>query len=99
MARFNLKSFAQPDLLKKIQPANLIPLLEPFRMFLEMKGFSLPSSPDMGIDAKALVWALTRKVDTRIEPYTIGVKKFLSDDISPLLQIVRREGIEIRLPV
>jgi hypothetical protein len=54
MARFNLKSFAQPDLLKKIQPANLIPLLEPFRMFLEMKGFSLPSSADRQIDATAL---------------------------------------------
>ena len=54
MARFNLRSFAQPDLLKKIQPANLIPLLEPFRLFLEMKGFSLPSSADQEIDATAL---------------------------------------------
>lgn len=54
MARFNLKSFAQPDLLKKIQSANLIPLLEPFRLFLEMKGFSLPSSTDQEIDALAL---------------------------------------------
>ena len=54
MARFNLKSFAQPDLLKKIQPANLIPLLEPFRLFLEMKGFSLPFGPDQEIDATAL---------------------------------------------
>lgn len=49
MARFSLKSFAQPDLLKKIQPANLIPLLEPFQIFLEMKGFSLPSGPDQEI--------------------------------------------------
>lgn len=54
MARFNLKSFAQPDLLKKIQPANLIPLLEPFRPFLEMKGYSLPASADQEVDATAL---------------------------------------------
>jgi hypothetical protein len=54
MARFNLKSFAQPDLLKKIQTAHLIPLLEPFRLFLEMKGFSLPSGSDQEIDAAAL---------------------------------------------
>lgn len=54
MARFNLKSFAQPDLLKKIQPANLIPLLEPYRLFLDMKGFSLPSGADQEIDATAL---------------------------------------------
>jgi hypothetical protein len=54
MARFNLRSFAQPDLLKKIQPANLIPLLEPFRMFLDMKGFDLPSGTDQEIDATTL---------------------------------------------
>jgi hypothetical protein len=54
MARFNLKSFAQPDLLKRIQPGNLIPLLEPFRMFLETKGYSIPSGGDPEIDVPAL---------------------------------------------
>lgn len=54
MARFNLKSFAQPDLLKRIQPANLIPLLEPFRLFLEMKGFSFPFGENLEIDTTAL---------------------------------------------
>jgi len=54
MARFNLKSFAQPELLKKIQPANLLPLLQPFHLFFEMKGFSLPLNPDQEIDATAL---------------------------------------------
>lgn len=54
MARSSLRSFAQPDLLKKIRPANLILLFEPFRMFLEMKGFSLPSGADQEVDAKAL---------------------------------------------
>ena len=54
MARFNLRSFAQPELLKKIQAGNLIPLLEPFQVFLEMKGFALPSSPDQEIDAGTL---------------------------------------------
>jgi hypothetical protein len=38
---------------------------------------------------------LTGQIDTRIEPYTVGLKKFLSDDVSPLLQIVKHEGIEI----
>ena len=54
MARFSLRSFAQPDLLKKIQPANLIPLLEPFRKFLEMKGFSLGSCAGQEIDTTLL---------------------------------------------
>jgi predicted nucleotidyltransferase len=48
-----------------------------------------------GIAAQTKVWALTRQVDTRIEPYGIGIMKFLSDDASPLLAIVKLEGIEI----
>lgn len=44
---------------------------------------------------KAKAWLLSEKVDVRIEPYTVGVKKFFSDDISPLLQIVKKEGLEI----
>ncbi|HBS85607.1 MAG: hypothetical protein A2W91_14410 [Bacteroidetes bacterium GWF2_38_335] len=40
-------------------------------------------------------WSLTRKIDTRIEPYTVGTKRFLSDNVSPLLQIVKQEGILI----
>lgn len=59
-------------------------------VLLVSKAFDEP-----GIEAKTQVWALTREVDTRIEPYTVGLKKFLSDDISPLLHIVKREGIEI----
>lgn len=44
---------------------------------------------------KAKAWLLTEKVDVRIEPYTIGEKKYLSDNISPLLQLVKKEGLEI----
>jgi hypothetical protein len=42
MGRFNQKTFAQPDLLKSIQPQNLIRLLEPCRELLESHGLSLP---------------------------------------------------------
>ena len=45
--------------------------------------------------AKGRIWALTLKTDSRIEPYIISTKKFSNDDISPLLQIVKKEGIEI----
>jgi len=40
-------------------------------------------------------WRISTSVDTRIEPYTVGKKRFLSDDFSPLLQIVKQEGVEI----
>ena len=46
---------------------------------------------------KAKAWLLSEKIDIRIEPYTVGEKKYLSDDVSPLLQIVKKEGIEIKV--
>ena len=55
----------------------------------------LKTFDDSGLEMKTKAWELTRQVDTRIEPYTMGMKKFLSDDISPLLLIVKKEGIEI----
>ena len=61
-------------------------------ILLVSKSFDEP-----GFDIKTQVWALTRKIDTRIEPYTIGLKKYLSDDVSPLLHIVQKEGIEINV--
>ena len=48
-------------------------------------------------DANIKAWSFTRKIDTRIEPYTVGLQQFLTDDGSPLLQIVKQEGIEIKI--
>ena len=47
------------------------------------------------IKEKAKAWQLTRKVDLRIEPFTIGAKRFFSDDDSALVDQVKKEGIEI----
>jgi len=41
------------------------------------------------------IWALTRNVNSRIEPYIVGSKKFENDEISPIIQIVKKEGLEI----
>ncbi|OFX40802.1 MAG: hypothetical protein A2X08_02575 [Bacteroidetes bacterium GWA2_32_17] len=46
-------------------------------------------------EANIKAWSFTRKIDSRIEPYTVGLQKFLTDDISPLIQIVKKEGVEI----
>jgi len=37
---------------------------------------------------------LTRKTDTRIEPYLVSPKKF-KEDYSPLILAVKKNGIEI----
>jgi predicted nucleotidyltransferase len=44
---------------------------------------------------KAKAWRMTENIDLKIEPYTVGLKRFETDDITPLLQIVKKEGIEI----
>lgn len=46
---------------------------------------------------KAKVWRLTEETKVKIEPYIVGLQRFIYDDVSPLMQIVRKEGIEIKL--
>ncbi len=43
-----------------------------------------------------IVWTLTRKIDTKIEPFTMGLKNFYMDDVSPLLYTIKNEGIQIK---
>jgi len=41
-------------------------------------------------------WRISRSIDSRIEPYTVGKKRFLSDEYSPILQVAKEEGLEIQ---
>lgn len=41
------------------------------------------------------VWKLTRKVNSLIEPYMMGRKQFDAEETSPLVQIVKKEGIGV----
>jgi predicted nucleotidyltransferase len=41
-------------------------------------------------------WRIGQSIDVRIEPFTVGRKRFLIDEFSPLLQIVKKEGLEIQ---
>ena len=54
------KSLAQPDLLKRIQPENLIRLLEDHRIFFEMKGFDVPRDARLEIDYLTLAAVLAQ---------------------------------------
>ena len=40
-------------------------------------------------------WLFTTKVDCRLEPLSIGLKRFTTDDTSPIIEVVRQTGIEI----
>lgn len=41
-------------------------------------------------------WLYSSKVDHRIEPISIGLMRFNSDDTSPIIELVRQTGIEIQ---
>jgi hypothetical protein len=40
-------------------------------------------------------WSLTRKIDSRIEPYLISSRKFQEEPISPMINKIISNGIEI----
>ena len=49
--------------------------------------------PDDKVTGKA--WKLTRKIDSKIEPFLIGLNKFNDDNSSPLLSSIKTKGIVI----
>jgi predicted nucleotidyltransferase len=42
-------------------------------------------------------WLYSADIDHRIEPYSVGLKKYESGDFSPILDIIELEGIEIEI--
>lgn len=40
-------------------------------------------------------WSPKFRKDYRIEPIAVGKNRFLSDDSSPIIEVVRKEGLEI----
>lgn len=41
------------------------------------------------------IWSLTRKVNTKIEPYLVEKERFVNNENSPLIDLVKRTGLEI----
>jgi len=46
-----------------------------------------------------LLWELRARSDSRIEPIPVGERQWHEDDSSAIIEIARREGEEISLPV
>lgn len=40
-------------------------------------------------------WSLTRKINSKIEPYLVEKNRFDSDEDSPLIKLVKTTGLEI----
>ncbi len=41
------------------------------------------------------IWSLTRKVNSKIEPYLVEKGRFINNEDSPLIDLVKRTGLEI----
>jgi predicted nucleotidyltransferase len=41
------------------------------------------------------IWSLTRKVNSKIEPYLVEKERFLNNEDSPLIDLVKRTGLQI----
>jgi predicted nucleotidyltransferase len=41
------------------------------------------------------IWLSRVRTENRIEPIAIGEKRFIDDDVTPLIEIVRQEGVEV----
>ena len=41
------------------------------------------------------IWSLTRKVNSKIEPYLVEKVRFINNVDSPLIDLVKRTGLEI----
>jgi len=46
-----------------------------------------------------LLWELRARTDSRIEPVPVGERQWKEDDSSAIIEIARREGEEISLPI
>lgn len=94
-----LKSFAQPDLLKRIQAEHLLQLLEPYRLFFDMKGFSLPAGKQNEIDYLALAGVLAQP-DEDMPPELVEslhlIDNFSGDEyFDDLLQLAKQAGLPV----
>ena len=46
-------------------------------------------------DLAGKIWGLTQKVNSKIEPFIVGTNRFYNNDNSPLIDLVKRTGLEI----
>jgi hypothetical protein len=99
MGRFNPKSFAQPDLLKRIRVRNLLELLAPHRSFFEGKGFSFPPNRDDAIDYLKLAGILAQPDESMdadlVEALHVIGNLGTDENLDQLLDVARSNFIDV----
>ena len=41
------------------------------------------------------LWGGQKRCDYKIEPYAVGEHRFLTDESSPIIAVVKEEGVEV----
>lgn len=95
--RFNPRSFSPADILRKIDPANLIELLTPYRDYLEAHGFRFPTKveqPDYQQLALILLNIDEQTPSDLIEALHVIGNMGIGERIDDLLEIAILNGID-----
>lgn len=81
MSTFSLRRFSNPDTLKHIAPAHLIPLISPHKEYFQKRGFKFPSSTGSEeVDYETLINIfMAPKEDT---PSDLSEMLYLIDEMS-----------------
>jgi len=98
-----LRSFAEADQLKRFQPDSLIRLLDPHRLFFDMKGFALPATEGDEIDYLGLAGILAQPdedMPSELVEALHVVGNFSSDDqFEELLELADQAGLPVESEV
>ena len=99
MGRLNRRTFAQPDLLKSIQPEILMRLLEPCLDLRKSHGLSLPQEEGAEIDALEIHGVLTKPYEWP-DPHVVEGLHIIGnlgndENFDELLDIARSNFIEV----
>src|SRR5581483_11902991 len=96
--RPNLKSFARPDVLKKMDVASLVELLTPYRDYFEARGCPRPPVPGEDPDYRTLCLVLLSSDEETpaelIEALCVISELGIDERIDDLLEIAFRNGID-----
>ncbi len=53
------------------------------------------AAPERRYELEAQMWRLVWKADCRLQPLAVGEKQYATDKVLPILEVARREGVEI----
>jgi hypothetical protein len=99
MAKFQLRRFTNPDLLKTIAPERLVRLLEPWREYFAGRGLRLPSNSLGNLDCDALAHILIAPDESvpndMVDTFYYVHETASEEDLDALLDLAKSRNVKI----